>query len=72
MSPSREHVPNTFSYTYAAQGANLTECTKSSGEFIIPDLIDRFRNPTIESEEGELAEVKRGAFSGWRQDDPAR
>ena len=31
-------------------------------EFIIPDLIDRFRNPTIESGEGVPAEVKRGAF----------
>ena len=31
-------------------------------EFIIPDLVDRFRNPTIESEEEAPAEVKRGAF----------
>jgi len=31
-------------------------------EFITPDLIDRFRNPTVESGEGLPAEVKRGAF----------
>ena len=31
-------------------------------EFIVPDLVDRFRNPTIESEEEAPAEVKRGAF----------
>ncbi len=31
-------------------------------DFIIPDLVDRFRNPTIESEEEAPAEVKRGAF----------
>ncbi len=31
-------------------------------EFITPDLIDRYRNPTIESGEGAPAEVKRGAF----------
>ena len=31
-------------------------------EFITPDLVDRFRNPTIESEEEAPAEVKRGAF----------
>lgn len=31
-------------------------------EFITPDLIDRFRNPTIQSAEGAPAEVKRGAF----------
>ena len=31
-------------------------------EFITADLIDRFRNPTIESEEVAPAEVKRGAF----------
>ncbi len=31
-------------------------------EFIIPDLVDRFRNPTIESEEEAPAEVKSGAF----------
>ena len=31
-------------------------------EFITPDLVDRFRNPTIESEEEAPAEVKSGAF----------
>ena len=31
-------------------------------EFITPDLIGRFRNPDIESEEGGPAEVKRGAY----------
>ncbi len=31
-------------------------------EFITPDLVDRFKNPTIESEEEAPAEVKRGAF----------
>ncbi len=31
-------------------------------EFITPDLIDRYRNPTIVSGEGAPAEVKRGAF----------
>ena len=31
-------------------------------DFITPDLIDRFRNPTIQSTEGAPAEVKSGAF----------
>ncbi len=31
-------------------------------EFITPDLVDRFRNPTIESSEEAPAEVKSGAF----------
>lgn len=31
-------------------------------EFITPDLIDRFRNPTVESGEGAPATVKRGAL----------
>ena len=31
-------------------------------EFITPDLVDRFRNPTIESAEEAPAEVKLGAF----------
>ena len=31
-------------------------------EFITPDLVDRFRNPSVQSSEGVPAEVKSGAF----------
>lgn len=55
-------MPHSRLQEWVAEEKNYFKDEGLDYEFITPDLIDRFRNPTIQSAEGAPAEVKRGAF----------